>query len=114
MNLRLRVHLPLIVPKSTSPEDSNRSRPLAGIRVADQTREFREGSAIVLDDSYVHEVWNEGESPRVLLLLDLWHPDVRLEERQRINNMFTYAKDQGWIGNQKKKGPESPAAINII
>lgn len=114
MNLRLRVHLPLIVPKSTSAEDSNRNRPLAGIRVADQTREFREGSALVLDDSYVHEVWNEGDSPRVLFLFDLWHPDVHLEERERINNMFSYAKDQGWIGNQRKKDPESPATINVI
>jgi len=113
MNLRLRVHLPLIVPKPTSPEDSNR-KPLAGIRVADQTREFREGSAIVLDDSYVHEVWNEGDSPRVLLLMDLWHPDVRLEERRRIATMFTFAQDQGWIGNQKKKESESPATINVI
>jgi len=109
MNLRLRMHLPLLVPKnddvasstttSSFPHNDNMQPPPAcGIRVADQTREWHEGSAIVLDDSYVHEVWNETNEPRVLLLLDLWHPDVRNEERERIGNMFDYARGKGWIG----------------
>lgn len=105
MNLRLRMHLPLVVPKvdsSTAKHDNEnslaQSRPTTGMRVADQTREWHEGSSIVLDDSYVHEVWNDAEDPRVLLLLDLWHPDVRAEERERITNMFDYARGKGWIG----------------
>jgi aspartyl/asparaginyl beta-hydroxylase (cupin superfamily) len=104
MNLRLRVHLPIMVPKQTASPNNNsdRDRPTTGIKIADQTREWHEGSALVLDDSYVHEVWNDAEEPRVLLLLDLWHPDVRMEEREKITNMFDYARGQGWIGKQKK------------
>ena len=115
MNLRLRMHLPLVVPKSGRGETSSSPlpsgddddarlsnsprRPTAGIRVADQVREWREGLAVVLDDSYVHEAWNDSEDGvRVVLLTDLWHPDVRAEERGRISNMFDYARDRGWIG----------------
>ncbi|KAL3811139.1 hypothetical protein ACHAXA_006187 [Cyclostephanos tholiformis] len=108
MNLRLRIHLPLLVPRDD--EDSGigvsisrgrrRDRPLAGIRVADQVREWQEGSAVVLDDSYVHEAWNDSDDQcRVVFLLDVWHPDVRIEERDRINGMFDYARDRGWIGS---------------
>jgi len=105
MNLRLRMHLPLVVPKSTLASNSssspNNTRPALGIRVADQVREWHEGSSIVLDDSYVHEVWNDSTESRVLFLLDLWHPDVRVEEREKITNMFDYARGKGWIGESK-------------
>lgn len=107
MNLRLRMHLPLVVPKknkdaSSSPKNNNTSpRPTTGMRVADQTREWHEGSAIILDDSYVHEVWNDSEESRILFLLDLWHPDVRIEEREKIRNMFNFAQGKGWIGANK-------------
>ncbi len=101
------MHLPLMVPKVPQEKiplsNSNNNRPVTGIRVADQVREWKEGSAIVLDDSYVHEVWNDSEETRVLLLLDLWHPDVKMVERERISKMFDYARDKGWIGGGKRK-----------
>lgn len=107
MNLRLRMHLPLVVPKihakNIQLSASNKNRPIMGIKVADQTREWHEGSATVLDDSYVHEVWNDSEESRVLFLLDLWHPDVRMEEREKITNMFDYARGKGWIGKDASK-----------
>ena len=120
MNLRLRLHLPLLVPKQKKKEEvdqradnydnpqhqqQQQQRPIAGIKVADQTREWVEGSTLVLDDSYIHEVWNDSTNtaPRVLFLLDIWHPDVRMEERERIGNMFDFARGQGWIGGAKQK-----------
>lgn len=39
--------------------------------------------------------------PRVVLLFDIWHPDIQQEERKRIIGMFEYAKGQGWIGNKQ-------------
>ena len=108
MNLRLRIHLPLVVPRDddVSGTGGSRDRPLAGIRVADQIREWREGSAIVLDDSYVHEAWNDSDDQsRVVFLLDIWHPDVRTEERERIRDMFDYARDKGWIGSSGGGSP---------
>ena len=48
MNLRLRVHLPLMVD-----EDGD-----CGITCGGQERKWKTGQALVLDDSYIHEVWN--------------------------------------------------------
>ena len=104
MNLRLRIHLPLIVPSHTKPDAfSNKPQTKCGIRVGDQIRSWKEGKAVVLDDSYEHEVWNETNETRVLLLVDVWHPDVRKEERYRIGEMFRFAVDQGWMGGKEKK-----------
>ena len=65
-NFRLRCHLGLVVP------------PGVRIRVADETREWREGECLIFDDSYEHEVWHDGGADRVVLICDLWHPDVDL------------------------------------
>jgi len=97
MNLRLRVHLPLIVP-TTDGKNNGNERPKCGIRVGSKIHEWKEGEALVLDDSYEHEVWNDTNEPRVLLLVDIWHPDVSIIERERIGHMFEYAREKGWIG----------------
>ena len=98
MNLRLRIHLPIIVPSETSPDAfSAKPQTKCGIRVGNQIRSWKEGEVLVLDDSYEHEVWNETKEVRVILLLDIWHPDVTLQERKRIEKMFHFAKEQGWV-----------------
>jgi aspartyl/asparaginyl beta-hydroxylase (cupin superfamily) len=77
-NLRLRVHLPLTLPPSSHVS----GRPTCGMRVGNEAREWRVGQAAVFDDSYEHETWHDGEpgSPdRVLLLFDIWHPELTLE-----------------------------------
>ena len=101
MNLRVRLHLPLIVPEtdqdsSTTSSTASQERPSCGIRVGPITREWVPGKALLLDDSYDHEVWNDTSSTRVLLLIDLWHPDVTLQERQDIVQLFDHAKKEGW------------------
>ena len=105
MNLRLRIHLPLVVPTGD-----------CGLRVGSQVRQWEEGKALVLDDAYEHEVWNKTDSVRVLLLLDVWHPDVTATERERICNMFNYAKDRGWIGKEQEetKQTASNPALNVV
>lgn len=90
MNFRLRVHLPLHVPSASTE---------CGIRVGPTTRSWCEGKALVLDDSYEHEVWNESDSKRVILLVDLWHPDVTMQERKDIVALFEHAQKQGWWTN---------------
>lgn len=39
------------------------------------------GKCLVFDDCYEHEVWNKTGKERVLLLFDLWHPDLVEEVR---------------------------------
>ncbi|MGF7161739.1 beta-hydroxylase [Rhodoligotrophos appendicifer] len=61
----LRAHLGLIVPK-----DAARCR----LRVDDQICIWREGEIFVFDDTFEHEVWNDTEEERVILLFDFDRP----------------------------------------
>ena len=39
-------------------------------------RHWEEGKVLVFDDSFEHEAWNDSEAPRVVLIFDIWHPDL--------------------------------------
>jgi hypothetical protein len=95
MNLRLRVHLPLIVPTTTTNDKDNNDTIDCGIRVGNLQRPWTNGKAMVFDDSYDHEVWNRTEETRVLLLVDIWHPDISNAEKQEIVKVFQDARQQG-------------------
>lgn len=71
-NARLICHLPLIVPDGCM------------FRVGNDVRPWVEGKAWVFDDSINHEAWNQGLSPRVILLFDIWRPELDDEERRLI------------------------------
>lgn len=60
----MRYHLPLVVPRDGE----------CAIRVGDETASFREGVALMFDDTYEHEVWNNTEETRVVLFLDIVRP----------------------------------------
>lgn len=91
-NLRLRVHLPLVVPGGSTSSGVDQ----VGLQVGAHRRQWVEGQALVLDDAYPHHVWNESTEARVILLVDIWHPDVSRGERQEIVQLFQHAADQGW------------------
>ncbi len=61
----LRAHLGVIIPK-----DFEKCR----IRVGEEIRPWSEGSMFVIDDTYNHEVWNETDEERVILLFDFDRP----------------------------------------
>jgi hypothetical protein len=76
VNCRFICHLPLIVP------------PHCGFRVAAETREWRVGELLVFDDSVEHEAWNDSDEDRLVLIFDVWRPDVSEEERLQIETLF--------------------------
>lgn len=86
-NVRLRVHLPLRVPSEDPAQ--------CGITVGGETRAWSE--PLVFDDAYEHATWNRTGAERVVLLLDLWHPDLSAGERQGLVDMFQQAKRAGWL-----------------
>ncbi|MBV8144797.1 MAG: aspartyl/asparaginyl beta-hydroxylase domain-containing protein, partial [Gammaproteobacteria bacterium] len=59
-NTRATVHLPLVVP------------PGCGFRVGATTREWQPGEAWVFDDTIQHEAWNDSDTPRAILIFDIW------------------------------------------
>jgi aspartyl/asparaginyl beta-hydroxylase (cupin superfamily) len=61
----LRLHLGLLVPE----HNSN-----LGIRVGRDQRRWSEGGALIFDDAYEHEAWNETGKPRVVLFVDFEKP----------------------------------------
>lgn len=61
----LRLHLALVVPEPTE-----RCR----IRIADELHTWREGSCLVFDDTYNHQVWNDTDGYRVVLFVDFERP----------------------------------------
>jgi aspartate beta-hydroxylase len=71
-NARLTVHLPLIVP------------PGCGFRVGSEMREWIPGKAWVFDDTIEHEAWNESNTPRAILIFDIWHPHLSEDERNQV------------------------------
>ncbi|MEM6439134.1 MAG: aspartyl/asparaginyl beta-hydroxylase domain-containing protein [Pseudomonadota bacterium] len=73
----LRAHLGLIIPKE---------RERCRIRVGDQIHAWGEGELIVIDDTYDHEVWNDTDEERVILLFDFDRP-MRLGGRM-LNKLF--------------------------
>jgi aspartate beta-hydroxylase len=80
-NTRCTVHLPLVVP------------PDCGFRVGSTTREWVPGQAWVFDDTINHEAWNLSDTPRGLLIFDIWNPLLSAAERDMIQTATeTYAK----------------------
>lgn len=75
MNIRLTVHLGLIIP------------PDCGMRVGTESRQWEEGKCVLFEDTFEHEVWNDSDLPRVILMLDIWHPKLTRVEREAITEM---------------------------
>lgn len=71
-NCRLRIHLGLKVPPKTF------------IRVVNETRSWKEGQILIFDDSFEHEVWHNGTQMRMVLIVDVWHPELSEMEKRAL------------------------------
>lgn len=76
LNCRLICHLPLIVPEG------------CWLRVGNETREWEEGKLLIFDDSIEHEAMNPSGDLRIILLFDIWRPELTEAERQAISGIF--------------------------
>ena len=74
-NVRLLTHIPLIIPNDCR------------FRVGNQTREWIPGEGIVFDDTIEHEAWNHSDKLRVVMIFDIWHPDLSEAERHMITEV---------------------------
>jgi aspartyl/asparaginyl beta-hydroxylase (cupin superfamily) len=76
LNCRLICHLPLIVPKG------------CWLRVGNEKREWEEGKLLMFDDSFEHEAMNPTSELRIILLFDVWRPELGAGERSAISAIF--------------------------
>lgn len=76
LNTRLICHIPLVVPEGCR------------LRVGCETREVVDGQAMIFDDSFEHEAWNNGDAVRAVLLFEIWRPEISEEEKVALTAMF--------------------------
>lgn len=76
INTRLIGHLPLIVP------------PGCDFRVGNEVRSWEEGKVWLFDDTVEHEAWNRSDQTRVILLFEVWRPELSEDERKQVAEMF--------------------------
>jgi hypothetical protein len=82
-NIRLRCHLGVDVPQR------------CGLRVGGVERTWEEGRCLVFDDSFTHEAWNNSAQPRLVLVVDIWHPDLTDDETALLTGLHRYATATG-------------------
>ena len=76
-NTRLICHLPLIVPAGCT------------FRVGNETRPWVEGKLIIFDDTIEHEAWNESSGDRIVLIFDIWRPELSPQEQHELTALFS-------------------------
>lgn len=92
INTRLIGHLPLVVP------------PNCGFRCGNEVREWEPGKLLIFDDTIEHEAWNDSEEDRVILIFDIWRPELTEAERKAVAAIFEA------IDGPPRNDPAIPAA----
>jgi len=88
-NSRLVAHLPLLIPADCA------------LRVGGELHEWQEGRVVIFDDTYEHEAWNRSAEIRVVLIFDIWNPQLTEVEQAAISLLvaamgdFRQLVDQG-------------------
>ncbi len=81
LNTRLICHIPLIAPENCA------------LRVGNETRAWVESEALIFDDSIEHEAWNKSDQTRIILLFEIWRPEISDEERAALTILFEAITD---------------------
>ncbi len=58
------------------------------ICMRNEVREWKVGEAWAFDDTIEHEAVNDSTETRVILLFDIWRPELTEEERGLVNALF--------------------------
>jgi aspartate beta-hydroxylase len=82
-NVRLRCHLGVQIPDGD-----------CGLRVGGETRRWDEGRCLVFDDSLEHEAWNHTNQPRIVLIIDFWHPELTPMELAFLEGLHRHGSFQ--------------------
>jgi len=76
LNTRLICHIPIL------------TAPACTLRVGSETREWRDGVPLIFDDSIEHEARNAGPAERVVLLFEIWRPEIDAADRAALSKIF--------------------------
>jgi len=87
-NIKHTLHIPIIIPEGD-----------LAIRVGGVLDKWKKDKCLVFDDSFVHEAWNNSNETRVVLIVDVWHNELTLSEREFIKKVMP--KIVNWRANLK-------------
>lgn len=59
-------------------------------------RTWKEGKLFVFDDSFEHEVWHNGTTTRLVLIVDVWHPELTEDEKRSMPAIWQGNKFVTW------------------
>lgn len=76
INVRLLCHLPLIVPDGCF------------LRVGNDKRTVKENELMIFDDTIEHEAKNNSSSRRIVLIFDVWRPEIADDEKPVLSEIF--------------------------
>jgi aspartyl/asparaginyl beta-hydroxylase (cupin superfamily) len=82
-NIRMRCHLGVRIPDGD-----------CAIRVGNDVRRWREGECLVFDDSLEHEAWNHTAEARIVLIIDVWHPELTPAEIAFLEGLHRFGAHQ--------------------
>jgi aspartate beta-hydroxylase len=82
-NTRIRCHLAIQIPSGD-----------CGIEVGGERRTWHEGACLMLNDHLEHSVWNRTETARIVLVVDVWHPDLTEVEKTLLTGLHVYGDVQ--------------------
>jgi aspartate beta-hydroxylase len=97
----LRYHLGLVIPRNPDGTTTNR------LKIDGVLHDLNEGKELLWDDTYVHEAWNEAESVRAVLLVDVARRDLP-RSLSWLNNLIIGLL-RLWIGIRYRKEWRLPA-----
>ena len=81
INTRLIAHLALIVPEG------------CGFRVGNDSRPWAQGKVWLFDDTIEHEAWNRSDAERIILIFEVWKPELSEAERAFVSRILQAVDD---------------------
>ena len=76
LNFRYICHLPIVVPGNGE------------LRVGGARKSWQRGKLIAFDDSVEHEAWNRSDEDRIVLIFDIWKPEIEEIEKAQLGTLF--------------------------
>lgn len=87
-NAGITVHLPIVIPEGD-----------AAIRVGKEKHSWREGELFFFDDAFEHEAWNNTDELRIVLIFEVWNPNLTKAEQTALDTLVTHRAE--WVESLK-------------
>lgn len=100
----IRCHLPIIVPASL---------PKCGIKVKGESRSWEVGKLVLFCDAHEHETWNLTNETRIVLIIDVLHPQNIKYKKAISKNILSLIKLQK-LGIKYKYIQKAPRFLRSI